>query len=197
MSAGAADRTRFADLIEQHRHLRAEHRAAGVDGRVRRHLERRLAESESRIEGWLAILVGDEDERRRWRDHLHHGAPAPPLPPAPTPVVFRGVTADGTQVEALELETGEHRLFVDGAPRGPIPPVSDALPPEGLHVAGMVCRETFAASPRALAALRGYVAAGTGDPPWEHVPELVRDGLVDPELGLTARGRRALARWAG
>lgn len=61
---------------------------------------------------------------------------------------------------------------------------------------GMRCRETFTASPGSLAALRRHVSAGAGEPPWEHAPELLRDGLVDPDSGLTPRGRRALARSA-
>jgi hypothetical protein len=57
----------------------------------------------------------------------------------------------------------------------------------------MTCRETFAASPRSFAALREFVSAGAGEPPWDHAPDLLRDGLVDPDFSLTARGRRALA----
>jgi hypothetical protein len=184
----------FEELVEEYRHLRAEHRLTGVEGTARRRLERDLAALETRIERGLAIWVADEEERERWREHLHHGAPAPAAPSIPPPLVFRGVTADGTTVEVHAHGAQEHRLSVDGALHGPIPPVPDSLPAEGLRVAGMSCRETFAASPRSLAALRRHVAAGAGEPPWDHAPELVRDGLVDPNFGLTPRGRRALAR---
>jgi len=34
--------------------------------------------------------------------------------------------------------------------------------------------------------------AKSGEPPWEHAPEPLRDGLIDPDLGLMARGRCAL-----
>lgn len=96
-------------------------------------------------------------------------------------------------MEVRALAAGEHRLLVDGASHGPIPAVPDALPPGGLPLGGLVCQEIFAASPRARTALRTHVEAGTGDPPWEHMPELLRDGLVNEDCGLTARGRRALA----
>jgi hypothetical protein len=49
------------------------------------------------------------------------------------------------------------------------------------------CRETFAASPRSLAALREFVSVGAGEPPWENAPDLLRDGLVDPDFGLMGK----------
>ena len=53
-------------------------------------------------------------------------------------------------------------------------------------------RETFAASPESLAALRGFLD-GRSPPPWDVAQELLADGIVDVHLGLTPRGRRALA----
>ena len=195
MSLESGERASFQELVERYRHLRGEHRLSGVEGTARRHLERDLAALESRIERRLALWVADEEERRRWREHLHHGVPPPSPPTEPPPLVFHGVATDGI-VEVRAHGLREHRLSVDGAPRGPIPPVPDVLPPEGPRLAGMTCRETFTASPRSLAALREHVATGAGEPPWEHAPELLRDGLVDPDFGLTPRGRRALARSA-
>lgn len=182
----------FQELVERHRHLRGEHRRSGVEGATRRHLERDLAALDARIERRLALWVPDEEVRQQWRDHLHHGGPMPPLPTTPPPLVFHGVATDGSIVEVHTHGAGEHQLSVDHAARGLIPRVPDVLPPEGPHLFGMTCRETFVASPESLAALREFVSAGAGEPPWEHAPELLRDGLVDPDFGLTARGRRAL-----
>ena len=192
MSSESGEHTTFQELAERYRHLRGEHRLSGVESTARRHFERDLAALDSRIERRLALWVADEEGRQQWRDHLHHGGPVPPLPPEPRPLVFRGVATDGSVVEVHAYGAREHRLSVDGAPRGPIPRVPDVLPPEGPRLAGMTCRETFAASPRSLAALRDFVSAGAGEPPWEHAPDLLRDGLVDADFGLTARGQRAL-----
>ena len=192
MSAESGERTSFQELVERHRHLRAEHRLSGVEGTARRHFERDLAALETRIERRLALWVADEEERRRWREHLHHGGPMPPPLPEPPPLVFHGVATDGSIVEVHAHGPGEYRLSVDGTLQGPTARLPDVLPPEGPLLAGMTCRETFTASPRSLAALRDFVSAATGEPPWEHAPELLRDGLIDPDLGLTARGRRAL-----
>jgi hypothetical protein len=186
-------RASLEELAAEYRHLRDAHRQTGVESTARRHLEQRLDELESRIERRLALWVRDEGERERWRQHLHHGAPAPAPQEVPDPLVFRGVSGDGATVEVRVHEGREHRLIVDGAPHGPIPEVPDALPPEGLRVAGMVCRERFTAPRPSLDALRRYVSEGTGEAPWEHAPELLADGLVDPDFGLTPRGRRALA----
>ncbi len=193
MSAESGEQASFQELVERYRHLRGEHRLTGVEGTARRHLERDLAELESRIEHRLALWVPDEQERQEWRAHLHHGAPAPSLPSVPPPLVFHGVTADGSTVEVRAQGPEEHRLSVDGAPHGPIPPVPDVLPREGLRLGGMLCRETFTAAPASIDELRRHVLAGAGEPPWEHAPDLLRDGLIDPDFGLTARGRRALA----
>jgi hypothetical protein len=192
VNSDSGERPGFQELVERYRHLRGEHRLSGVEGTARRHLERDLAELESRIERRLALWVPEEDERRQWRAHLHHGGPAPSLPAAPAPLVFHGVADDGSIVEVRAQGHKEQRLYVDGAPRGPIPPVPSVLSPEGLRLAGMRCRETFTASPDSLAELRRHVSVGAGELPWEHAPDLLRDGLIDPDFGLTARGRRAL-----
>ena len=192
MSSVTGEQASFQELVERYRHLRGEHRRSGVEGTARRHLERDLAEIESRIERRLALWVPDEEERQQWRAHLHHGGPAPSPPLVPPPLVFHGVAGDGSIVEVRAYGPQEHRLSVDGAPRGPIPLVPDVLSPEGLRLAGMPCRETFTASPDSLAELRQHVSAGAGEPSWEHAPDLLRDGLIDPDFSLTARGRRAL-----
>ena len=192
MNAHSGERPGFPELVERYRHLRGEHRLSGLEGTARRHLEQDLAELESRIERRLALWVPEEDERRQWRAHLHHGGPAPSWPAVPAPLVFYGVADDTSIVEVRGQGDQDQRLYVDGAPRGPIPPVPGVLSPEGLQLAGMRCRETFTAAPDALAELRRHTLAGAGEPPWQHAPDLLRDGLIDPDFGLTARGRRAL-----
>jgi hypothetical protein len=57
---------------------------------------------------------------------------------------------------------------------------------------GLRFRETFGASPASLTDLRPALQTGRR-PRRKHVRELIADGLIDRTLGLTARGRRALA----
>ena len=59
------------------------------------------------------------------------------------------------------------------------------------RVGGVSFDERFAASRSALAALRLMTESG-GAPPYRHARELLLDGLVDRNFGLTPRGRRAL-----
>jgi hypothetical protein len=64
--------------------------------------------------------------------------------------------------------------------------------PAVFRLDGVEFHETFDAKPNALLALRSFRASG-GRPPWDHASELLADGLIDVNFGLTERGRRALA----
>jgi ribosome-associated translation inhibitor RaiA len=63
-------------------------------------------------------------------------------------------------------------------------------PPLTFRVGDQAYLETFAASSEALHALQAALQSGHAAPPDR---ELLLDGLVDRDLGLTPRGRRALA----
>ena len=164
MSSDSGERPGFQELVERYRHLRGEHRLSGVEGTARRHLERDLAELESRIERRLALWVPDEEERRQWRAHLHHGGPAPSLPSAPRRSSSTGWPTTGASSRYACRAPGS-TACPSTAPRADrFRRCRLSLSPEGLHLAGMRCRETFTASPDSLAALRRHVSVGAGEP---------------------------------
>lgn len=80
MPADNDPRAELESLTARFRHLRAEHARAHEGGGVRRRLESDMREAESKLERRLAALVDDEADRAAWRDHAHHGAPAPERP---------------------------------------------------------------------------------------------------------------------
>jgi hypothetical protein len=78
-------RAELESLAARFRHLRAEHARAHEGSGVRRRIESDMRETEDKLERRLAALVDDEDVRAAWRDHAHHGGPAPEHPPAAEP----------------------------------------------------------------------------------------------------------------
>jgi hypothetical protein len=76
-------REELLELAAELRHLRGEHLRAGVQSRVRRHLETRILELTFHMDRRLEALVGDEEDRAAWRHHAH-GGPAPERPAAGT-----------------------------------------------------------------------------------------------------------------
>jgi hypothetical protein len=177
------------EIAEEYRHLQSEHRKAGIEGSGRRHLHARLEELEEHFERFLVEDVADENEREAWRQHLRHGAPAPPTAQPARPLLFKGRSEGGSTVEVWERRDGDADVAIDGSPVG----VRHA---EGI---GDIYRdgdreftEVFDAPADALEALRAWVENGSGAAPWGHAHTLIEDGLVDRHLGLTTRGRRAL-----
>ena len=179
------------EIVQEYHHLQAEHRCSGADGTGRRHLHTRLDEVEERFEHTLAQEVGDEGERNAWRARPHHGVEALPVASA-RPLAFRGRSSGGSVVEIRARADGDYDVEIDGA-------AVDRLGDGGIDVAvyeadGREFHEVFEAPAAALDALGAWVHDPSGAPPWKHLHELLRDGLVDRHFGLTARGRRALAR---
>ena len=84
-------------------------------------------------------------------------------------------------------------VAVDGhlVERLPVERVPIAEGPAVFRLDGTDLQESFAASDRAVRALRQFRSAG-GSPPWDHASELLSDGLTDVNFSLTERGRRAL-----
>lgn len=92
MASDRDPRTELEELAARFRHLRAEHGRAPEGGGVRRRLEAEMDAAGERLERRIESLVADEADRRAWREHAHHGGPAPerpapaaPAPPGPTP----------------------------------------------------------------------------------------------------------------
>jgi hypothetical protein len=181
-------------IVRHYHHVESEHERAHPRGSVRRHLELRLAHDRRRFEHLLAEYVPDESTRGAWRDFLHHRGGEPPGPPPIKPVLFRGRSEAGSEIEIRGDESGELAVEVDGRLverlAGRRVPIDTGRP--SFRLDGTEFREQFGVSRAALAALRNFRAL-SGDPPWEHASSLLADGLIDVDLGLTERGRRALA----
>ena len=187
-------RDELEEFVQEYHHVQAEHRHARLGSRVRRHLHERMTELATRFERLLAEAVADEQERRRWREHLHHGAAEPLAPQGAPSLLFRGRSESGSTLEILGRSDGTLDVLVDGARVERLASADELLaaqPGLSFRSGGISFNERFAASRSALAALRAMVESG-GAPPYRHARELLLDGLVDRNFSLTPRGRRAL-----
>jgi len=182
-------------ISERFRHVAQEHRDAGADGRVRRHLGAVQSSLAEHFEELLTRWVDDETLRTAWRDHLRRGAAAPDEPAPAVPLVFRGVGAGGQELLVWRHGNRQVELEVDGSPAGRQPAVAiDVVDGVGrLHLGGVEYRERFSVGSPGREVLAAFVATPDERTPWEHLGELLADGLIEPNLGLTDRGRRALA----
>ncbi len=180
-------------LSADYRHLLQEHRRAHAGSRTRRRLDHELLGLSDRFERLLAHTPVDDETRAQWRAHLHHGAPAPAGPEPGEPVYFCGRSATDAELVIRRLGPRELDVLVDGTR---VERLTDAdelgatSPPLAFRVGDQVYEETFAASAPALAALAEALENGRPAPA---DAELLLDGLVDRELSVTPRGRRALA----
>jgi hypothetical protein len=182
-------------ISHRRRHVEQEHRKAREDGRVRRHLAALQSDLAERFENLLARWVDDEPLRQAWRDYLHRGGDAPDEPVAAAPLAFRGVGAGGQELYVWKRGDRDFELEVDGASAGHqrtlAIDVVDGV--ARLHVGGVEYRERFSVDPGGRETLAAFVAAPEEPAPWERLGELLADGLIEKNLGLTDRGRRALA----
>ena len=164
---------------------------------MRRHLQRRLLDTEDRFERLLARAVPDDREQEEWRARFYHGEP-PPAPPASLPaptVVYRGRAESGAAAEVTDTHDGECDVAMGGevVKRLDSGRLAAAIQPDGsLELDGIAFAERFDASEHALAALRRAVEGGPPATLRRRADELLADGLVDGELEPTARGLRAL-----
>lgn len=180
-------------VADEYRHVHEEHRRAEPLGRTRRHLEARLRELRARFERLLAAAPLSDRDRRRWRRTLR--AKAAPVPPDAQPLLFRGRSGSGSEARLTAGSGGTVEVRIDGALAAVLDDadeLTETLPGFAFDLDGVEFRETFDASPPALADLRASVENGRS-PRSAYVRELIADGLVDRALGLTPRGRRALA----
>lgn len=181
-------------VAREYRHVHAEHHRAPPRSRTRRRLEARLRRLRQQFERLLARAPVTEHERERLRALLHARPAAIPAGEA-RPVVFRGRSDAGDE---LTVTAGARDTF-DARVGGTSVAVLDGVaeldrttPDLVFGLDGVGYRETFASSPAARAGLRTAVEAGR-TPEAGDVRELIEDGLLDRTLGLTPRGRRALA----
>lgn len=181
-------------LVVEYHQVQEEHRRARRGSRVRRHLRARLAELESRLDRLLAEAVADERERSRWRLHLRHRTGEPATPTGRPPLLFRGRSEAGSTLEIFERADCTLDAVVDGALVERLAGADElltTLPGLTFRLEPTIFHETFACPREALDVLVAMLE-GSGPPPYGHARELLLDGLIDRNFGLTPRGRRVL-----
>jgi len=180
-------------LGAEYRHVEQEHhREPPSRGATRHRLAEQMRELEAHFERTLVEWTADEALRARWREFLHGRAPSPDEPRLASPPLFKGRTEAGAIVELRAAPDG-YDIFVDGA-RSDHSNVPWHLDPETrgpVLIGAHACDEIFDAPQAAITALTEFLA-GRADPPWQWARELLEDGLIDPELALTPRGRRCM-----
>lgn len=183
-------------LVRYYHHLQNEHQRAPLESGVRRRIEDRLLDVRARFDRLLEEWIDDEELRAAWAEHMHNRAPEPAGPEAIRPLVFRGVTEAGSDVEVREQSREELEVRIDGALVERVAAEEDfatTVPPLHVRLDGFRAEETFSASAEALTALADFLEGGDEPPPWDYASELLADGLIDLHFALTPRGRRALA----
>ena len=181
--------------MREYRQLHEAHRRASPDGKTRHGLETRLEQLRVRFERLLEEAAVSETERRRWRDELQHAAAATPAIPDVRPLLFRGRTESGTELELTANATGTVAARVDG--------MSVAVLDRANELAATTPGFTFLLDGRRFRRdVRHVGFCSRGPPPRRqsgrrprrrYARKLTADGLIDRTLALTARGRRALA----
>jgi protein required for attachment to host cells len=182
-------------LGDEYRHVEQEHDREPASRDATRHrLAGHMRELDTHFERVLAAWAPDDRLRASWREFLHGHGPVPDEPRLAPPPLFKGRSEVGTVFEIRAAKDG-YDIFVDGA-RSDHSSVPWHLDPETrgpVWLGEHACEEMFDAPHEAIAALTESVA-GSGELPWRWARELFEDGLVDPELALTPRGRRCLER---
>lgn len=166
----------------------------GADSEQRRHHGRTEQSLQSDFERLVTRWVKDPALQQAWRNHFYHFAPAPTGPELEEPPLFKGRGPTGQTAELRHTE-GAFELFVDGQPVRRFPEtlhLSDhAL--RALHVDGMDFSESFESPETAQAQLTDfYNNPEASNLPWAYATELYSDGLIDPDFGLTQRGKRLI-----
>ena len=132
--------------------------------------------------------------RARWNYAFERAAALPETQPEVRAVLFRGRSAAGSELTLLPAPDGTLEALVDGASVAVIDradELAQTAPGFAFGLDGTMFHETFAVPSTTLADLRGALQDGRR-PRAGNLPGLIAEGLLDRELGLTARGRRAL-----
>ena len=183
-------------LARRYHHLQNEHKRSGLESGVRRRIEEQLLDVRERFDRLLEEWVPDSELRQAWREHLHNRVAAPAGPAAIRPLVFRGRSEAGAVVEVRGRGGDELEVEIDGSVVARIAGEKDftpVIPSFRWRFDGVEFGELFDVSNEALDALADFLR-NDESPPWEHAAELLADGLIDTNAGLTPRGRRALSR---
>ncbi|HEY5951115.1 MAG TPA: host attachment protein [Kofleriaceae bacterium] len=182
-------------LGDEYRHVAQEHhREPAYRAAIRHRLADQMRELEASFERVLVEWTTEETLRAAWREFLRGRAPAPDQPRLASPPLFKGRTDAGALVEVRPVSDG-YDIFIDGA-RSDHTNVPWHLDPDAggrVLIGEHECDEIFESPPDAIAALTEFLA-GRDEPPWRWARELFEDGVIDPELALTPRGRRRLGR---
>ena len=181
-------------LAHHYHHLQSESKRRAPGSGIRRRIEDRQIEVRQRFDCLLDEWVPSEELRELWLGHLKNRSPVPPGPEPIRPLMFRGFSEARAEVEIRRNRQGELDVEVDGSLLVRVAADRDLLGVGPLHfrLDRTEYHETFAASAIAIEALSEFVREASA-PPWDHVPELVGDGLLDFHAALTPRGRRALS----
>ena len=182
-------------LGDEYRHVEQEHhREPPSRSATRNRLAAQMRELEAHFERILAEWTTDGALRGAWHEFLRGRGPAPDQPQIARPPLFKGRTEAGSLVEIRAANDG-YDILVDGArsDHSNLPWHLDPDTRGRVRIGGHACEEAFDAGAEAVAALTDFLA-GRADPPWRWARELFEDGLLDPNLALTARGRRCLDR---
>lgn len=183
------------EVVHEYRRVHENHRRAPPRSSARRRLEVRLQDVRHRFERLLAEAPVTDADGRRWRDRLQRGATALPSCADVRPLLFRGVSGSGSELRLNAAPGGTVDGLVDGTAVAVVDAADELTttqPGFVLVLDGLRFRESFGASPAALGDLRDALERGRR-PRQKHLLQLIEDGLVDRTLGLTTRGRRALA----
>lgn len=183
------------EVAHEYRRLHAEHHLAPPRSRARRHLEERLELLRHHFERLLADAPLSDADVRRWEAVLQ-GAPSEPAPPVDIqPLLYLGRSSSGSELRLTPGPGGTVCAHIDGAAAAVFDDareLTDTTPGFVFALDDVAFRETFGSSSSCLEDLRRAVESGRRPEP-AHVRELLEDGLIDGTMGLTARGRRALA----
>lgn len=181
------------EIAADFRHLRGEYRHEGEQGSWRRDLGARLDELEQQFETLLSKWIPDEETRKAWHRHFHDGGPAPADDLERMPPVFVGRSEIGSQIAICSSADGDYDLIIDADKVGRAPAtLLEDYQAAHIHLVDQDWVEITQSPEPALKALRQYMAAPSGEPPWQWARTLFSDGLIDVNFALTPRGRRLL-----
>lgn len=195
MSAVPKPAEALRELAHRFRHAKNEVKDDPPAGREHRVHVDRVQDLRHEFENVLQHWVKDDALREAWRAHLQNQGPAPDAPEVEPPPSFKGRSGNGSILRIVPQPDNSCRLLVDGAVTKQILDRLElgADPLQSVRVGDSDFEEIADAPREALDRLVAYAEDPGAGAPWDWVWELYKEGLVDPTLALTDRGRRLLA----